>query len=147
MKKYSFLLLLAAFTGVLFFSACTKEADKPEEENPAPTVTSKFTWSQSSTNYTADYSEFVPDFNNIYASKIDGSSIDIFLDNLNKGAHTIVPTAGRTFVYTDSNGIKHEATSGSVTISENTGTTLSGSYSCTLDIGTISGSFSNIPKK
>lgn len=148
MKKNIFLFLIVAFSGMVLFSACEKEADKPEEENPNPTVTSKFTWSETSGTFTADYAEFNPDFNNIYASKVDGSSVDITLEDLNKGTHSIVPSQGRTLAYTDSKNVTHNAKSGSVSISENTGASLSGSYNCTLENGSsISGSFSNIPKK
>src|SRR5690606_24876467 len=99
MKKL-ILFLFAALVGLFVFSACTKEADKPEEENPNPASTSKFTWSESSVTYTADHAEFNPDFNNIYASKVDDSSINITLEDLNKGTHAIIPTAGRTLEYT-----------------------------------------------
>lgn len=148
MKKNVSLFSIVALTGVLFFGACTKEADKPEEENPTPVVTAKFTWSESSGTFTADYAEFNPDFNNIHASKVDDSSVDIMLEDLNKGTHSIVPTAGRTLVYVNNKNITLDGVSGSVTISENTGTTLSGSYNCKLENGSnISGTFSNIPKK
>ncbi len=147
MKNYVKPLLILSF-GILLFSSCQKEASKPEEETTTPTaVTTKFTWTAGSTSATADNSFYVPAFNNIYAAKVNGAYVDITLEDLNKGNHTINPSQGVTLEYSDGTNT-FKGKSGTVTISENTGTKLSGSYNCTLENGTnISGSFSNVPQK
>lgn len=147
MKNYTKAILILS-SSVLFFSSCQKEASKPEEQTTTPVVsTTKFTWTAGSVNATADNSFYVPAFNNIYAAKVNGSYVDITLEDLNKGNHTINPSQGVTLEYSDgTNTLK--GMSGTVTISENTGTALSGSYNCKLGNGTnISGSFTNIPQK
>lgn len=146
MKKYILSILVMA--GALFAAvACEKEASKPEEETTTPVSSYSFSWTTGSTSFSADNSFFVPAFNNIYAAKVNGAYVDITLDDLTKGNHTINPSAGITFEYSDGT-TTFNGKSGTVTISENTGTTLSGSYSCTLENGSsISGSFSKIPQK
>jgi len=152
--KFPVLLILFVLTIAIGISGCAKDQDEPKEETPTTPVTvapAKFTWTLSgATLATADDSYFVSQFSNIYASKVNGMSVDITLEDLSKGTHAIAPSNGITLVYTSSTTTMN-ASSGSVVISENTGTSVSGSFTCALMGGggtsTIKGDFSNLPKK
>ncbi|PBQ31685.1 hypothetical protein CNR22_07855 [Sphingobacteriaceae bacterium] len=151
--KYASIVILFLIPIAITFSGCAKDPDEPADETPdTPAATTpKFTWTLSgSTLVTADDSYFVSQFSNIYASKTNGMSVDINLSDLNTGNHTIAPSNGVTLEYTSTTTTLN-ATSGSVVISENTGTSVSGSFTCNLSGGgstsTIIGDFIHLPKK
>lgn len=150
--KYAKNFLLFLIPVAVVISGCAKDEDEPEEENPTtPAATPKFTWTLGGgTLVTADDSYFVSEFSNIYASRTNGMSVDINLSDLNTGNHIIAPSNGVTLEYASSSGTLN-ATSGSVVISENTGTSVSGTFTCNLSgsgvNSTIKGDFSKVPKK
>lgn len=131
----------------LSFSRCAKEEEGPEEENPTAPA-SKFTWkTNSGSTETASESYFISAYNNIYANKNGATVVDIVLSDLSKGTYNISPSTGVTLEYFGESNSK-QGSSGTVTITENTGALVSGYYSCSFSGGgTISGEFSNVPKK
>lgn len=146
------------FTGLLalviaVFTGCAKAEKEPEEENPTNPITTpakEFIWSiDGNTTVTADDSYFVPSFDNIIASK-STSTVDVILNDLNKGSHTISPSNGVTLDYT-AGSITYSAKSGTFIITENTGSLIAGTFTCSFPPGsafnTIKGEFSNVPKK
>lgn len=137
---------------ILFFLACKKD-DKPVDQTTStPTTASfKFTWILgSAAEVTADDAYFVPAYSNIYASKGSDKNVNILLEDLSIGTHTIAPSKGLTLDYTSGNSTLN-ATSGTVVITKNSGTLLSGNYNCSVSSGgvtsTISGIFTDLPKK
>lgn len=154
MKIKSLILLSALCTAFIFsFSSCVKDPDEPAEETPTPVAAppAKFTWAvNTGSNIYAEEMYFVPSFSNIYATKSNGSSVDISLEDLDQGTHAISSANGITLEYITSTSTLN-ATSGTVFISENTGVLLSGTFTCALAGGGVSsnikGEFMNIPKK
>jgi len=144
------------FTGliavlVFVFAGCAKDETEPEEETPTTPGTSpakKFTWNiDGNSTVTADDSYFIPGFNNIVATK-STSTVDIILDDLNQGAHIISPSI--TLDYSSSSSTL-PAKSGTIVITENTGSLIAGTFTCAFSQGSsvnsIKGEFSDVPKK
>lgn len=156
--KTKFANYLLLFSGVIIlsimFTNCAKaekETEDPASNSGAITPTSEFNWTpDGSSAVTASESYYIPAYNNIVATRGGGSSyVDITLDNLNVGAHTISPSAGITLEYATSSAT-YTAKSGVVNITEKTGTLLSGNFTAALNGGTltsITGKFENIPQK
>lgn len=142
------LLLFASF----IFSGCAKEEDAPEEKTPSNPITpppAKFSWViNGGAEVTADETYYVAAYSNIYAAK-GTRTVDIILDDLSKGTYQISAPA-ITIDYFDGTNT-HSGKSGTVVISENTGSLLSGSFTCALSGGgsnsSITGQFSSVPKK
>ena len=137
---------------VFLLIACAKETDAPKEEEPVtPTAPAKkFTWViNGGATILASDSYFVPSFDNIVASK-GTATVDIILDTLGKGTHNISPSFGITLDYNDGTNA-YSGKSGAVVITENTGAFISGTFTSSLIGGgstsTITGEFSNVPKK
>ncbi|WP_317899676.1 hypothetical protein [Aurantibacillus circumpalustris] len=128
--------------------ACAKETNEPEEEPPVASQV-KFTWSINGGS-TIDASDgyCISAYNEIIAIKTGATAIDIILEDLNKGSHAISPANGITLEYNNGSA-NFNGKSGSVTITENSGTTLAGTFNCSLDGngGSLTGQFSNLPKK
>lgn len=146
LKRAGMFLLL-----VISFSGCVKDPDEPEEETPAPTTpTPVFNWSvNNGTAVSGDDAFYVAAYNEIYGNKNGVTIVDIILDTIAKKTYNISQSAGITLDYFDGT-TSRTAKSGIVTISEINGTRISGSYNCTFTGGTItsvSGQFSNLPKK
>lgn len=132
----------------LLVIGCGKDPNEPDEETPG-TSQVKFTWSvNGGSTITASDGYYIFSYNEIIATKAGSTAIDIILDDLTKGTHNISPSNGITLEYYDGSAT-FDGKSGTVTISENTGTSLSGSFTCVLNGGTttIAGQFSNLPKK
>jgi hypothetical protein len=154
MKVIRVLKLLAPILIVsVILYACSKDSDKPEEEQPNsnPTTTFKFTWSLgNNASVTADDAYFVPAYSNIYATKGTTKNVNILLEDLSVGSHSITPSKGVTLDYTDG-AVTYNAKSGTVMITKNNGSLVSGSYNCSVSNGsvntTISGDFTDLPKK
>jgi len=147
------ILLGASLLTLFILSACAKESPAPTDPNTpvTPVVTGSFNWSiNGGTSVSADNFFFIESFNNIVGTKNSGSiSVDISLDTLSVGSHTISPSSGITLDYSNGTSVA-AAKSGIVTISSKTSAYLSGTYSAAFNSGTvtsISGSFSNLPSK
>lgn len=140
----------------IFFSAflvlvwaCQKDSSQPED--PGTGNTGGFTWTPSGgTQVVADDFYFITAYNNIVASKTGNlTSVDIILDDLSVGTHTISPTKGITLEYVVS-GTTYTGKSGVVNITSNSGTLLSGNFTAALTGGTItslSGEFTDLHSK
>lgn len=154
--KFTYPLLIALGISILglFVTGCAKaekETEDPVNTGGVVTPTSEFDWTPGgSSAVTASESYYIPAYNNIVATKNGGSSyVDITLDNLNVGAHTISPSAGITLEYATLT-TTYTAKSGVVNITEKSGTLLSGNFTAALNGGTltsISGKFEYIPQK
>jgi hypothetical protein len=134
----------------LIFSGCAK--DEPEPEDPGGTTTTgstlgNFTWSISGNpNVTADSSRYIPAFSNIVAYK-GNSSVDIVLSALSVGSYSISSSQGNTLEY-HTGSSTYFGTTGTVTITSNTGSKISGNFSSALtNCISISGQFSDVPKR
>lgn len=150
-----FLLIgLGIFLGSLVFTGCTKaekETEDPGNSGSVPTPSAEFNWTPGGgSGVTASSSYFIPAYNNIVATKNTNSSyVDIILDNLNVGAHTISSSTGITLEYSTGTAT-YTAKSGVVNITEKTETLLSGNFTAALNSSTltsISGEFVNVPRK
>jgi hypothetical protein len=152
MKKYFLFVATILIISTFTFTRCAKDEKAPDDPTPAPVGTTPaggFTFTPAgSSAVVANEAYFIPAFNNIVATKIASSStVDITLDDLSTGGHTISP--GITLVYT-AGSTTYTSKSGVVTISAKTGTLLSGSFSVALNGGTltgISGQFTDISQK
>ncbi len=147
------ILLGASLLAVFLLSACAKESPAPSDPNApvTPLVTGSFNWIvNGGTSVSADNFFFIESFSNIVGTKNSGSiSVDISLDALSVGSHTISPSSGITFDYSNGTSVV-AAKSGIVTISSKTSSYLSGTYVAAFNTGTLtsmSGSFSNLPSK
>jgi hypothetical protein len=132
---------------LLLFNSCVKDLVTPDEPNE--TGNGRFTWTKGgSVNIiTATDAYVVAAYNEIYASRAGGEYVDIILDDLSQGSYTISASSGRSLEYSDGK-TTFTGQSGYVVISDNTGITISGNFSCTLSGGgSISGEFSHLPKK
>jgi len=146
--RFVCLLILSLF----IFSGCAKDPDEPEEETPTTPITpppAKFSWViNGGTTVVADETYFVEAYSDIYAAK-GTKTIDIILDALDKGTYQISQPI-RTLDYFDGTNTQ-KGQSGTVVITEKSAGLISGSFTCTMSSGgsssTISGEFSNIPKK
>lgn len=153
MFKRNHFLLGASLFAILLVAACAKESPAPSDPNTpvTPVVTGSFNWSiNGGASVSADNYFFIESFNNIVGTKNSGSiSVDISLDTLSVGNHTISPSNGITLDY--SNGISvASAKSGIVSITSKTSSYVSGTYSAAFTSGTltsIGGSFTNLPAK
>lgn len=138
----------------LVFTGCAKaekETEDPANSGGVITPAAEFNWTPGGTSeVVANDSYYIPAYNNIVATKNSNSSyVDITLDNLNIGAHTISPSAGITLEYSTGSAT-YTAKSGVVNITDKTGTLLSGNFTAALVGGTlttINGEFNNIPQK
>jgi hypothetical protein len=139
---------------ILFFSACTKEKDTPKETTSSTSAAGPvggFTWTPAGGSaVVASDAYFIPAYNNIVANKNTTSDyVDIILDTLSVGNHTISPSLGITLEFGTSTAT-YTGKSGSVNITAKTGTLMSGTFTSALNGGTItsiSGQFTNIPQK
>ena len=98
---YPLFIALSMSLSGLVFTGCAKaekETEDPANTGGVVTPVSEFDWTPNgSSAVTASESYYIPAYNNIVATKGGGSSyVDITLDNLNVGAHTISPSAGIT---------------------------------------------------
>jgi len=138
----SLLLLLA-----IFISGCAKDEKDPIEPPPSGGNTSfgEFKWTPSSgTEIRSDSAYYIPSFNNIVAYK-GNSTIDIVLSSLVAGTYTISSSQGNTLEYYTGSAV-YNATSGSVVITTNTGSRLSGTFNAGFQgQPSINGQFNNIP--
>lgn len=147
--KNLFTILATAFFGVFVWPSCDK-ADAPE-----PTAESKFIWIFEATTYVAK--QHSAKLSGIGGPSIRaglqegiqaGSGPRINLASLNPGSYTIASSNVTYFDYIDVAGTTHQGNTGSVTITKNANSFLSGNFSVTLSNNkTITGDFSNTPIK
>jgi hypothetical protein len=137
----------ALFTTVMSFVivSCNKnDNDQPTER--------KFTWTYNGTTYTAK--QHTAYMTGIGAPSIiaglqetvgaPGSGPQTNLTSLQQGSYTITSSGANRFNYIDDGGNILAGTTGSVDITKNTGTALSGSFSVTLsNTKVITGAFEN----
>jgi hypothetical protein len=152
MKHKRLLLLFTSLLGLLFlFNSCAKDPNEPEEEETPIAPPMKFNWTVSGgTSVSAADAYYVPSYNEIVATKSGVTAIDIILDALNKGTYNVSPSNGITLKYNDGTST-YNAKSGTVVITENNETTITGTFNCVLNVNgatsSITGEFANIPKK
>jgi hypothetical protein len=138
--------LTAPLAALLLLSSCGK--DSP----PNQPAESKFTWTYNGTNYVAK--QHAADTSGIGApSIVAGMQVSPFvgptgmrikLSGLQQGTYTITSNGANRFEYIDDAGYVEIGTSGSLNITKNTGTLLSGNFSVTLiNTKTITGEFVN----
>ena len=142
------LLILLAYS-LLFLFSCKKDENTPINDPVTPT--SNFKWStDGSASVTASEAYFIAAYNNIVATKSGSTaSVDVVLDDLKVGSHAISASTGITLEFVNQ-GTTYTGESGTVVISQNTGTLLSGSFSAQLSGGTIktiTGSFTDLKEK
>ena len=140
----------ALFLFALVIAGCAKDEKDPIEPPPSGTNSNfgEFKWTPvSGTEIRSDSAYYIPSFNNIVAYK-GNSTIDIVLSALVVGTYTISSSQGNTLEYNTGSSVNN-ATSGSVVITTNTGSKLSGSFSANFSGGqpSINGHFSNIPAR
>jgi hypothetical protein len=151
-KQLTLLPLLCA--AALFLVGCAKKEDEvPENTSTSTTSTSttSFGWAASGgSTLKADSSYFVQAYNNIVAYKGGNNNVvDIKLSDLKVGTYSLSTLSGNSLEYVTGNST-YSATGGTVSIGANTGTKLSGTFSCALSGGTLtalSGDFTDIPKR
>jgi len=142
-------ILIAFLAGTLAIISCGKNND--------PSVTNSFTWTYAGITYTARldtaYKSIVPFFPLILATAGNSlfsppAEVQIGLISFNTGTYTFTSGGTNIFQFTDPLGFSHSSTGGSLTISTNTSTTISGNFSANLTSGkTITGNFSNMSVK
>jgi hypothetical protein len=153
MKRYFHIAATCLSLGLLVFAGCAKAEKEPEDPTPTTTGTTlhpDFRWTPGSgPAVIASDAYFIPAYNNIVALKnTTSASVDITLDNLNEGGHSISSSSGITLEYNDGTNT-YTGKSGSVNITDNDGTSISGSFNCVLNggPGSINGQFTDIPHK
>ncbi|MDI1354339.1 MAG: hypothetical protein PSX36_05455 [bacterium] len=137
------------FPVLLFTFGCQKDASQPND--PVVSPTSRFTWTPSSgATVVADNFYYITAYNNIVASKTGNlTSVDIILESLSVGTHTISPSKGITLEYVYS-GTTYSGKSGVVNITSNSAGLITGNFNAALTGGTItaiSGEFTDLREK
>lgn len=138
--------LTAFLAALLLLSSCGK--DNP----PGQPAESKFTWTYNGTTYVAK--QHAANMSGIGAPSIvagmqvspfaGGTGPRINLSSLQQGTYAIALSGANQFQYIDDTGNVEAGTSGSLNITKNTGTLLSGNFSVTLtNTKTITGEFVN----
>lgn len=140
MKKLN-LLLVAFITTMLLFSACKKDDDKSSGvdqgfyygENDTATLTK------------ADSAYATNSFHTIIARKNNSTVVEINSNDLQVGTYAII-SSQFSFTYIK-NGITWNATSGTLKITKNDGSKLSGTFSASASgtIYVVTGKFNDIP--
>ena len=158
MKAYSFRFLFnIVLLGSITFWSCSKSSDTASQS-----TASNFTWTQEGKTFTATIDTaflgvgytFTP-FHIIAGFGTFPTSfnrrIDFHLTSFNIGAYTIVPSPAtvNTLDYIDDAGFNLQGISGTLNITGNASSLLSGNFSLTLINGAgvtnpMSGSFSNV---
>ena len=148
MKKIFFNYLVYAVALLIFITA----SSSCKKSSPEPAAASGFSWTVSGVTYTADNdSAFVSGPFTIIAKKdeSDVSNFKIFeidLSAFTAGAYTLTAT-GDQVNYVTGTGVA-TSQSGTLNITENTGTTVSGNFSASLSGGlTMTGNFTGVPVK
>lgn len=155
MKKTIYNLLTMTALSLLVFTGCVKDKDEPD--NPAPPTTTggtssyDFKWTPSAgTTMTADDAWYSTSTNNIYASKTGTTnSVEIILPEFAVATYSISSAIGNE-LNLRYNSTLHSASSGTVKITANNGSVISGQFAVNFNSGTISsltGQFTDIPKK
>lgn len=134
---------------LLLTTRCQKDAGQPNDPNPSSN--SSFSWTPAGgATVVADNFYYITAYNNIVANKTGNlTSIDIILDDLSVGSHTISPSKGITLDYVYS-GTTYSGKSGIVNITSKTGGLISGNFNAALAGGTItsiSGEFTDLHEK
>src|SRR5215204_4768471 len=129
--KKSFLLLLFS---ALIIASCTKDNPEPEDDPGTPvTPVNKGSFSYSvngNATITADSAVYYPKFTTIYSYKLGTeNTIEINLSDLVAGSYIVNSTQGNALTY-ETNGQTFTATSGTINITANTGSRLSGNFNC-----------------
>jgi hypothetical protein len=148
--RYNRIVIILFVAASVFLLSCAKDEKDPIEPPPTGGNTSagEFKWSPAgSGEIKSDSSYFIPAFNNIVAFK-GNSTIDIILSALSPGTYTISSSQGNSLEYNTGSTV-YKGSSGIVTISANTGSRLTGSFSCDFGGATpaINGQFTNIPDR
>jgi hypothetical protein len=136
-------ILTASLTGLILLLSCGK-GDSPVE--------SKFTWAYSGTNFVAK--QHSASLSGIGAPSIIaslqlapygvGTGPRINLSSLQQGTYAIALNGANRFEYIDDAGDTQAGNGGSLNITKNTGSLLSGNFSVTLtNNNTITGEFAN----
>jgi hypothetical protein len=134
-------ILAASSIGLILLLSCGKD------DTPGQPAESKFTWSYNGTNYVAK--THIAHMNgigspSIVASLQTGTGSFINLSSLQQGTYAILINGANMFSYVDEAGDIQAGTSGSLNITKNTGTLVSGNFSVTLtNSKTITGEFVN----
>jgi len=149
MKKQFIIYINACLLGGLLLTGCQKDDTKPTEDpTTTPVSVGGFSWTPSGgSQVVADSAHYYNSFTTIFAFKNgNANSFEINLSSLAVGAYTLSSATGNalTFVTASTN---YTANSGSVFITTNNGSKLSGTFNATLNGGTlasVSGQFKDI---
>lgn len=143
---------VALLSASLCLVSCAKSEKDPAEEPTTPAIElGEFSYTPgTAASVNADSSVYFPAFNNIVSYKSGATQvIDIYLSALSVGTYTISSATGISLSYTTGSTV-YTAKSGTVGITANTGSKLSGKFGVALTGGTLtslSGSFTDIPKR
>lgn len=134
-------LLLILIAGLF---SCEKDTTNPDPQNN--TTNGSFNWSLNSQNTAADSAVCYLKTTTIYAYKNGLSqTVELNLSDIITNTYPVNSLSGNAITYADGNGTK-EVANGSIQISANSGSKLSGSFSGTITgtTETITGSFSDV---
>jgi hypothetical protein len=154
MRNTVYNILTAALLGLLIFTGCAKDEDEPEDPTTTTTggvATYDFKWTPNNgSTVTADEAYFSTATNNIYAAKSGtANSVEIILPDFNITTYSISSSSGNSLEFL-SNSTSHQATSGTVKITANSGNKISGNFAVGFSSGTLtslSGQFTDVPQK
>jgi uncharacterized protein DUF6252 len=150
-KQFILYISLCLLGGVILLSGCGKDTATPEEDpsTPTPVSTGGFSWTPSGgSQVVADSTHYYSSFTTIFAFKNgNANSFEINLSSLAVGAYTLSSATGNALSFVTSS-TTYTAHTGSVFITTNNGSKLSGTFNATLNGGTItsvSGQFKDVP--
>ncbi len=130
---------------LLMFAACAKEEITPNTPL-TPAAAASFNWTSNGTTTTADSAICYLQLTTIYAYK-NGTSqtIEINLSDITSGTYPINAASGNEITYVNASVTKL-VNSGTVSLTNTSGSKLSGSFegSFSAGSGSISGQFSNV---
>ena len=154
MKKTAVKITLLLALSLAIFTGCQKDNADPATDDPGTTTPvnkGSFSWTPAGgTSVTADSAHYYSSFTTIFAFKNgNANSFEINLSSLAVGAYTLSSATGNALTFVTA-ATTYTAHSGSVLITTNNGSKMSGTFSATLNGGSItgvSGQFTDIPKK
>jgi hypothetical protein len=138
----------ALLATAMLFTSCSKEENN-NNPTPTPIVTTGFFYGENgTTDYTkADSAYANNQYKTIIARKDNQTVIEFVVTNFQVGSQPLNTQYAFTYVKNNSHWV---ATAGTLNITQNTGTTISGTYEATAGSGvsgvnTVSGKFEGIP--
>ncbi len=149
MKK-TILIITVILSTIAVISSCSKSETGNIISNTGNNGQGAAQWSFDGIASSSDSSFAMASLNRIMAyrdvTSVQSKIFNLNLSSLSVGNYTLSTAAPNVLVYRVSTTVDHTSQSGTINITSNTGTKLSGNYSALMDNGlTLTGTFTEVP--